>query len=51
MKAIEQIYIKNLNLELDLTNYQPTTTTLLVGLTILQVLLWSYILIGKETRS
>ena len=51
MQYFEQIQIENLNLDVDLTHYQPTTTTLLVGLTILQVLLWSYILIGKETRS
>lgn len=47
----EKITIKDLDIHINLEPYQPTTTTLLVGLVILQVLLWSYIFGGKETRN
>ena len=47
---IERIGIKPHQLIVNLEFYQPTATTLLIGLVVVHILLWSFIFGGKETK-
>ena len=48
MEILNSIGVKPPDFSTHLEGYQSTATTLLIGLVVLHIMLWSYIFKGKE---